>query len=339
MPYAPPPGPPPPRVPDGWKAQFDDRYKEWFYVNLKTGISQWEAPPVPDAHPSNGDPTSRAPVAEPPPHYAPPVTQTAAPGEVHNNPATANLSDLGSNNPFNPMRTGSSYGSGPSSGTNEAVMDEDARVAARLQAEENGQAGMMGQGSLPPQPQPQPQSLPPPQPLIEERRKSPGGFLGKLMGKASSKTNYQGSGFSTAPYYPPPPQQPPPQQQQQQQYPPMPQYQQQPYPQQQQQQQQQYGGYYGPQPNTPSYPQYVPQQQQQQQHHKQHGRPRIGRGGAAALGLGGGLLGGALLSKAVGSYGRHAYEEGLADGADMDDYSDDGFGGDDFGGGDFGGDF
>ena len=24
--------PPPPRVPDGWKAEFDDRYQEWYII-------------------------------------------------------------------------------------------------------------------------------------------------------------------------------------------------------------------------------------------------------------------------------------------------------------------
>lgn len=33
-----------PKVPDGWKAQFDDKYQTWFYVNLNSGKSQWEAP-------------------------------------------------------------------------------------------------------------------------------------------------------------------------------------------------------------------------------------------------------------------------------------------------------
>ncbi|KAL8830483.1 MAG: hypothetical protein Q9170_005712 [Blastenia crenularia] len=28
--YAPPSGPPPPRVPEGWKAQWNDQYHEWF---------------------------------------------------------------------------------------------------------------------------------------------------------------------------------------------------------------------------------------------------------------------------------------------------------------------
>jgi len=34
----------PPTVPSGWLAKFDDKYKTWFYVDLSTKKSQWEAP-------------------------------------------------------------------------------------------------------------------------------------------------------------------------------------------------------------------------------------------------------------------------------------------------------
>jgi hypothetical protein len=30
MSFAPPSGPPPPSVPEGWKAQYDDRYQTWY---------------------------------------------------------------------------------------------------------------------------------------------------------------------------------------------------------------------------------------------------------------------------------------------------------------------
>jgi hypothetical protein len=33
--FAPPSTPPPPKVPEGWKAQWNDQYKEWFYVVSK----------------------------------------------------------------------------------------------------------------------------------------------------------------------------------------------------------------------------------------------------------------------------------------------------------------
>lgn len=32
MSFAPPPGPPPPSVPEGWKSQYDDRYKQWLVL-------------------------------------------------------------------------------------------------------------------------------------------------------------------------------------------------------------------------------------------------------------------------------------------------------------------
>ncbi|PYI24357.1 hypothetical protein BO99DRAFT_92091 [Aspergillus violaceofuscus CBS 115571] len=58
-----PPPPPMPRVPEGWRPQFDDRYQEWYYVNLHTGQSQWERPERPaqpdgPAPPPNGPPPS-----------------------------------------------------------------------------------------------------------------------------------------------------------------------------------------------------------------------------------------------------------------------------------------
>lgn len=41
----------PPSVPSGWLAKFDDKYKTWYYVNLETKKSQWEAPPSSDTPP------------------------------------------------------------------------------------------------------------------------------------------------------------------------------------------------------------------------------------------------------------------------------------------------
>ncbi|KAI5286144.1 hypothetical protein KEM54_000029 [Ascosphaera aggregata] len=59
MSFTPPPsGPPPPSVPPGWKAQFDERYKEWYYVDLSTGKSQWEKPTGPEPQ---GPPPSYSP--------------------------------------------------------------------------------------------------------------------------------------------------------------------------------------------------------------------------------------------------------------------------------------
>lgn len=51
----------------------------------------------------------------------------------------------------------------------------------------------------------------------------------------------------------------------------------------------------------------------------------MGTAGAAALGVGGGLLGGLLIADAVGDMGDQDYDNGGYDGG----------GGDDFGGGDF----
>ncbi|GKZ79968.1 WW domain-containing protein wwm1 [Aspergillus niger] len=56
--------PPAPLVPEGWKAEFDDRYQEWYYVNLHTGRSQWERPDRP-AQPDGAAPPPKGP----PPSY------------------------------------------------------------------------------------------------------------------------------------------------------------------------------------------------------------------------------------------------------------------------------
>lgn len=34
----------PPNVPKGWLAKYDEKYKAFFYVDLRTKKSQWEAP-------------------------------------------------------------------------------------------------------------------------------------------------------------------------------------------------------------------------------------------------------------------------------------------------------
>ncbi|KAI5293595.1 WW domain-containing protein wwm1, partial [Ascosphaera acerosa] len=63
-------GPPPPSVPSGWKAQFDERYKEWYYVDLSTGKSQWEKPPGTTEQPQG-----------PPPSYSPNPNQPHPPND------------------------------------------------------------------------------------------------------------------------------------------------------------------------------------------------------------------------------------------------------------------
>ncbi|KAI5787157.1 hypothetical protein EDC01DRAFT_660767 [Geopyxis carbonaria] len=57
--FAPPPHPPPPKVPSGWVARWNERYGQFFYVNLTTKQSQWEVPefsrtasPIPEKPPS-----------------------------------------------------------------------------------------------------------------------------------------------------------------------------------------------------------------------------------------------------------------------------------------------
>lgn len=210
-------------------------------------------------------------------------------------------------------------------------MSEDERLARRLQEEENARAGhgpnnrgqaddfykqqdglgapsygqpqgQYGQGSPYP-PQQGPYGAPSPQPYTQQaepyaqaKGKQKGGIFGKLLGKAGSSSR-------------------PPQQYG--------------YPQQQ-------PGYGAPMYGQPGYGQpgpggYYggPQQAMYGQPQRKHG---LGAGGAAALGVGGGLLGGMLLGEGI---------EAAADAGDGGDYGGDGgdFGGDggDFGGGDFGG--
>jgi len=69
--YAPPTGPPPPKVPAGWKAVYNNEYKEWFYVNTYTKKSQWDKP----TEPVYGD---DAP-AGPPPGYDPASAKATGP--------------------------------------------------------------------------------------------------------------------------------------------------------------------------------------------------------------------------------------------------------------------
>ncbi|KAL6454737.1 WWM1 WW domain-containing protein WWM1 [Candida maltosa Xu316] len=55
----------PPKVPDGWVAKYDDEYSTFFYVDLKTKKSQWDAPPgTTFGSDSKGDDV-------PPPAYSP----------------------------------------------------------------------------------------------------------------------------------------------------------------------------------------------------------------------------------------------------------------------------
>ncbi|KAH8714152.1 hypothetical protein BGZ61DRAFT_530819 [Ilyonectria robusta] len=298
--FAPPSGPPPPKapvVPEGWTARWNDQYKEWFYVNIHTKQSQWDKPTAPAYPAGNGAPDG------PPPGYV--HSDSPAPSDVKINPY---------DDPVNRSGGGSSN-----------TEDEDAKFAARLQAEEDARARAgpggpqvpPGYGSSSPAQGSYPAELPP-----RDRGKSGGGFLGKLLGKgkqmASSQGGSHGGGYGGGGYggYPP--------QQQQQYY----------------QQQQGYPGQgppmgYGGQPQygQPQYgqygqPQYGQPQYGQQQYggygQQQYGRPQkqggggMGMAGGAALGLGAGVLGGVLIADAMNDNEQEAYQEGYDDGGGGD---------------------
>ncbi|KAI9742460.1 MAG: hypothetical protein M1818_003994 [Claussenomyces sp. TS43310] len=275
--YIPPAGPPPPRVPEGWKAQWNDQYKEWFYVNIYTKQSQWERP----TEPVYRAPSPRGSPAGPPPGYA--GGRDTQPTDYKTNPYTA------------------SDARGPSMGSGSPSVDEDARLAAKLQAEEDARSRSRGANAdYASTPVPQ-TGYGSPQPDLPSREQKKGGLFSKLLGKSSSS-------HQQAPY---------PQQQYGGGYPP----------------QQGYGGYppqqgYGgnpPQQGYGGYPQQgyggYPQQQgyggggyQQQQQQPQKSSGGIGAMGGAALGLGGGLIGGMLLEDAIDNHEQQDYQQGYDQG-------------------------
>ncbi|BCS27512.1 uncharacterized protein APUU_60560S [Aspergillus puulaauensis] len=328
MSFAPPPGPPPPSVPEGWTTQFDDTYKQWFFINLTTGKSQWEPPqstpaPTPQAPAQAPIPASEQPHADQP-GAPPPSYEESGPG----NPSTvADAEDFGkkkanyfsSNNPYNGEPAS---GPGASGASAKDTTESDAALAARLQAEEDARSSSTGPGTAAgyydnDTPHSPTSSFPAGDRDKGKDKKK--GFFSKLMGKASSSQGYSsrppaayggyrpsqpgygapspGPGYG-APggFYPP-----------QQGYGPGP----------------GYGAGYGPQPvyGYPQQPYYGGGMQPQ----RRPGGGGMGMAGAAALGVGGGLLGGALLADAIDDHHDH------------DDYGGDygGGGGDDFGGGDF----
>ncbi|KAH9212380.1 hypothetical protein DL95DRAFT_177724 [Leptodontidium sp. 2 PMI_412] len=175
--FVPPSGPPPPKVPEGWKAQWNDQYNEWFYVNIYTKKSQWEKPTEAVYPP----PSDGAPPGAPPGYAGGGQPQ---PTDTKHNPYESSM---------NPNT------------------ESDAALAARLQAEEDQRArsgsrgaqqdyqntpmpgqspGYGQQGYGQPQQQPYGQELP-----AREQKKS-GGFLGKLLGKASGGSS-SGGGMSS----------------------------------------------------------------------------------------------------------------------------------------------
>jgi len=205
--FAPPTGPPPPKVPAGWKAVWNDQYNEWFYVNIYTKKSQWNKPDELIYGPDGG--------GDLPPGGAPP--------SYDNNSAR----------PIQADKTGASTGeqmfgggaAGARGNTHDLSADEE--LARKLQAEEDARApggasaqnrgeadSYYGSGSGPAQyggPQqyggsPAPgavgygQELPP-----DTQAKSKGGFLSKLLGKGKS-SGQQGYPPQQQQYYQQPPQ-------------------------------------------------------------------------------------------------------------------------------------
>ena len=258
-----------------------------FYVNVYTKKSQWEKPTEPVFPVGDNAPT------DPPPGYQP--GEGPAPTDTKKNPY-----DDRSTNPDS----------------------DDAKLAAKLQAEEDARSrgshspyppqppqdmqNMQGMHNMSPQPgyggpggpggQAFPQELPP-----RERGKSGGGFLGKLLGKAKGAA---GGGHQQPGYGHSYPQQP------QQYYPQQPHYGGYPqqgyggYPQQGYGHPQGYGGY-GHGPGYGGYPQMQP--------HRRGGGMGGGMGGMAmggALGLGAGMLGGAMIADGIHDGQEDAYQEG-----------------------------
>lgn len=116
--FAPPPGPPPPKVPQGWKAIWNSQYNEWFYVNIYTKQSQWDKPQEPVYPPGEGSSSDA-----PPPSYGSGPAQNVGSEKAQYN----------SNNPFGDHNTS---GAGPAN-----QMSEDEKLARKLQDEENTRSG------------------------------------------------------------------------------------------------------------------------------------------------------------------------------------------------------
>lgn len=299
--FAPPSQPPPPHLPPGWKAIWNDQYHQYFFVNIYTKQSTWEQP-TEAAH----DPSGSS--SEAPPGYSSGGAPAHAGQDVKSSYPPSSGAGLGTNNPYS---------------SNTAESDE--AYARRLQEEENArnhpgahaattgdrghgdsyyqQGGAGAGGSQYPQGQQYGGQS------SQQTGKS-GGFLSKLkdkIGSGGSSGRPMGApmmGYGAGGYPP--------------------------------QHQQGYGGY--PQQGYGGYP-----QQGYGGGMGGFGRPMgggygggyggggyghpprkggMGVGGAAALGVGGGLLGGMMLADA------------------MDDDNDGGgdYGGGDDGGGDDGGD-
>ncbi|KAK0706863.1 hypothetical protein B0T26DRAFT_743990 [Lasiosphaeria miniovina] len=301
-----PSGPPPPRVPEGWVARWNDQYKEWFYVNTYTKKSQWDKPTEAARPPIDDAPGG------PPPSYAP--GNTAAPTDTKVNPYDDH-SRGASTNPF------------------KSDESEDEKLARQLQAEEDARARGHSSGgpggaaasyaNTPPPASvsPYPSQLPPRSGGSEVDKAK--GLFGKFFGKKTggggggggglggALGSFGGGGHSGHGGYG----------QQPGGYGQQPAYGQQPMYGQSQPGYGAPGGYGQPQGygNYPPQGGYYPQQQggyyggggypQQQQAPRKSGGG-MGMAGGAALGLGAGVLGGVLIADAINDNQQEAYQEG-----------------------------
>lgn len=298
--FVPPSGPPPPKVPEGWKAVWNEQYSEWFYVNLQTKQSQWEKPTDPFASSGGaGDMTSSG----------------GPPGYDHNSA----------------VDTGPEKGNGAAAygqtgaGNGSSQVDEDERLARQLQAEEEARTASAGGGAAhsyygqSPSAQgqnptsPSQSQLPSRDAGGEKKRGLLGKLTSKLGGGSSSKPSGYAQGF--------------PQQQYPQRY-PVPGYG--GYP-----QQQPYGGGYGGGYGGPPPGGYYQQQQRPQRSGLGTGGG-LALGAGAGL-LGGVMLGEALDNNQNQAYDQ-GYDQGMDNGGGGGDMGGGGgdMGGGDMGGGDMG---
>ncbi|KAI1844152.1 hypothetical protein JX265_002926 [Neoarthrinium moseri] len=294
-----PSGPPPPKVPEGWVARWNDQYKEWFYVNTYTKKSQWDKPTAPAVNPNDDAPPG------PPPGYS--AGSGPAPSDAKTNPFVNDATRPGSHQE-----------------------SADERYARQLQEEENARAGGSSSGGAAASylnsgsPAPPQSHSPYPDQLPARPGDTRGGgsssdkakgLIGKLFGSGKQKPQGYGGGYpgqqpqygygSPGPqqgYYNGPPQQqgyyggPPPQQ-----------------------------GYYGGQGGYPQGGYGGGYQQGYGGRPAKSGGGGMGMMGGAALGLGAGVLGGALIAHEIDESQEEAYADGYNDGDN----------GGDFDGGDF----
>lgn len=272
---------------------------------MRTGKSQWERPQTA----ALADEPAGGPPSEPPPSYenSGPANADAVGAGAASRAGDKKALALGSNNPYNRSDTelGESAKANASGGASGSYTDDDARLAAQLQAEEDARAAKERSARDGPSPSPSPMGQPQPG---GERQQTSGkrGFFSKLMGKGGrhdhNHSSHHGNhgqaqhapqhGYHQPAYGQPQPGYGYPQQAG---YPP--------------------GGYYPPQQPGYGYGGYPPQGGY---YPPQSQRPGMGAGTAAALGVGGGLLGGLLLADAVEDFsGPGDYDGGDYDGGDF----------------------